>query len=141
MPEQQRDCAYSCRVYRIPFRWSKAGIMEAGCSDMRATTNCNTSCRFSSCRKTISVKRLERHKYKTKQVKADYSVFVLCLDSHYECKCSKDIMHIPDNCITCILQNIHQPLVRLPTARGLCLATANRTHSFIVLSGLNTGKK
>lgn len=24
--------------------------MEAGCSDMRATTNCNTSCRFSSCR-------------------------------------------------------------------------------------------
>lgn len=36
-------------AYRIPFLWSKAGIMEAGCSDMRATTNCSTSWRFSSC--------------------------------------------------------------------------------------------
>lgn len=39
-----------CGAYRIPFLWSKAGIMEVGCSDMSATTRCSTSCRFSSCR-------------------------------------------------------------------------------------------
>lgn len=35
--------------YRIPLRWSKAWIMEPGCSDMRATNNCSTSMRLSSC--------------------------------------------------------------------------------------------
>lgn len=39
-----------CGAYRIPFLWSKAGIIEVGCSDMRVTTKCSTSCRFSSCR-------------------------------------------------------------------------------------------
>lgn len=50
VPEQQRDFLCRCGAYRIPFLWSKAGIMEVGCSDMRATTKCSTSCRFSSCR-------------------------------------------------------------------------------------------
>ncbi len=50
--EQRRICFFPCGAYRIPLLWSKAGIMEAGCSDMRATTNCNTSWRFSSCRQT-----------------------------------------------------------------------------------------
>lgn len=35
--------------YRIPFRWSKAWTMEPGCSDIRATNNCSTSMRLSSC--------------------------------------------------------------------------------------------
>lgn len=50
VPEKQRDFLCRCGAYRIPFLWSKAGIMEVGCSDMRATTKCSTSCRFSSCR-------------------------------------------------------------------------------------------
>lgn len=35
--------------YRIPLRWSKAWTMEPGCSDIRATNNCSTSMRLSSC--------------------------------------------------------------------------------------------
>lgn len=46
---------------------------------------------------TISDRRLGRGKHRRKQVKAENLVFVLCLESHYECKCSKDIMHVPNN--------------------------------------------
>lgn len=60
VPEKQRDFLCRCGAYRIPFLWSKAGIMEVGCSDMRATTKCSTSCRFSSCRE---VKGEVRKKY------------------------------------------------------------------------------
>ena len=49
-------CAFFCEAHcvspgahRMPFLWSKAGIIEAGCSDMRATRSCSTSWMFSSC--------------------------------------------------------------------------------------------
>lgn len=38
------------RIHLIPFLWSNAGIMEAGCSDIRATNSWRTSWIFSSCR-------------------------------------------------------------------------------------------
>lgn len=41
--------------YRIPFLWSKAGIMDAGCSDISATSSCSTSWIFSSCMTSINV--------------------------------------------------------------------------------------
>ena len=34
--------------YRNPFLWSKAGIIELGCSDINATSSCSTSIRLSS---------------------------------------------------------------------------------------------
>lgn len=37
-------------IHLIPFLWSNAGIMDAGCSDIRATSSWRTSWMFSSCR-------------------------------------------------------------------------------------------
>ena len=36
-------------AYRMPLRWSKAWTMDPGCSDIKATNNCSTSMRLSSC--------------------------------------------------------------------------------------------
>lgn len=41
---------YVYSIHLIPFLWSNAGIMDAGCSDMRATNSWSTSWIFSSCR-------------------------------------------------------------------------------------------
>lgn len=76
VPEQPRDCVSPWRAYRIPFLWSKAGIIEAGCSDMRATTNCNTSCRFSSCRGTRE-KTMRQRKSKPEPLRRKNKLFVL----------------------------------------------------------------
>lgn len=50
----------SPRAHRIPFLWSKAGIMEAGCSDMSATKSWRTSWMFSSFRRKTRKARLEK---------------------------------------------------------------------------------
>lgn len=48
----KREISFSCDIrsfnHLIPFLWSNAGIMEAGCSDIKATNNWSTSWIFSS---------------------------------------------------------------------------------------------
>ena len=46
------SAASNLNIVRTPCLTSKAGTIEAGCSDMRDISICSTSCRFSSCKKT-----------------------------------------------------------------------------------------
>lgn len=46
------SAASNLKIVRTPCLMSKAGTIEAGCSDMRDISICSTSWRFSSCNKT-----------------------------------------------------------------------------------------
>lgn len=145
MPEQRRDCVSPWGAYRIPFLWSKAGIMEAGCSDMRATTNCNTSCRFSSCRQTRKKYNGRQKRQKREKAAGDERGYCFCSLLRL-CNCSTDIMNAHTECALQLyhlqLPNTPGPLVHFTAVQGPLhneKYMANWNDSFIFLVSLNAG--
>lgn len=54
-------CLWTCvHIHLMPFLWSNAGIMDAGCSDIRATSSWSTSWIFSSWGKESKVEQVNK---------------------------------------------------------------------------------